>query len=148
MFKDEKDRRVKGEKMGWSNYIIVEDWKMIIETDRGVDGLEYYIKESLDKMISDDTDIVDISCLKVNDITIKDLCVMTSAYENANSLAFMETDKLFLYWLESKEIKYEIKQEHGLDLKKYKEDGYKIIRRWKSDNDNDNGGNQEISKEE
>lgn len=139
--------------MGWSNYIIIEDWKMIIETNREVNELEAYIKESLGNMISDDTDIdVSISDLKVSNMTIKDLCTLASAYENASSLACMEADKLFLYWLESKDIEYQIKSEFNLDLKKYKEDGYKIIGRWKSDNDNDYDGNkcddQEISKEE
>jgi hypothetical protein len=146
MFKDEKDRIIKGDKMGWSNYIIIKDWKMIIETSRYVDSLEDYIGESLDKMVNNGTEDVNISDLKVSDITINDLCVLASAYENASSLAYMETDKLFLYWLESKKIEYKIKSEIGLDLKKYKEDGYKIINRWKSDNDN--GDNQEISKEE
>lgn len=130
--------------MGWSNYIIIEDWKMIIETNREVNELETYIKESLDKMIGDDTDIdVSISDLKVSNMTIKDLCALASAYENASSIACMEADKLFLYWLESKDIEYQIKSEFNLDLKKYKEDGYKIIRRWKSDND-DNGDDKQI----
>lgn len=132
--------------MGWSNYIIVEDWKMIIEISREIDNLEDYITESIDKMVNSDAEDVNISDLKVSDITVKDLCVLASAYDNASSLAYMETDKLFLYWLETKDIGYEIKSEYGLDLKKYKEDGYKIIRRWKSDNDKD--GNQEIGKEE
>jgi hypothetical protein len=132
--------------MGWSNYIIIEDWKMIIETNREVGELENYIKESLDKMISSDTDIdVSISDLKVSDITIKDLCTMASAYENASSLASMEADKLFLYWLESRDIEYEIKSEFNLDLNQYKENGYKIIRRWKSDNINND--NKENNKE-
>lgn len=124
--------------MGWSNYIIIKDWKMIIETNREVDELEDYIKESLDKMIDDNT-YVDISTsdLKVSDITVKDLCTMASAYESASSLTCMNSDKLFLYWLESRDIEYEIKSEYNLDLKKYKEDGYKIVSRWKSDNDND-----------
>lgn len=30
--------------MGWSNYIIISDWKMIVETNREVDELEDYIK--------------------------------------------------------------------------------------------------------
>lgn len=136
--------------MGWSNYIIIEDWKMIIETNREVGELEAYIKESLNKMIGNDTDIdVSISDLKVSDITINHLCTLTSAYKNASSLACMEADKLFLYWLESKEIEYEIKSEFNLDLNQYKENGYKIIRRWKSDNNDGNKyDDQEISKEE
>ena len=140
--RDEKDKRVKGDKMGWSNYIIVEDWKIIIETSREVDKLEDYIAESIDKMVNNDTEDINISDLKVSDITVKDLCVLASDYENASSLAYMETDKLFLFWLESKEIGYEIKSEHGFDFKKYKEDGYKIIRRWKSHNVNDTDTNE------
>ena len=129
--------------MGWSNYIIIEDWKMIIETNREVGELEDYIKESLDKMISDDTDIdVSVSDLKVSEITINHLCTLASAYENASSLACTDADKLFLYWLESRDIEYDIKSEFNLDLKKYKEDGYKIIRKWRSDNHNDDDGNK------
>lgn len=126
--------------MGWSNYIIIEDWKMVIETNREVNELEDYIKKSLNKMISNDADIdISTSDLKVNDITISHLCTLVSAYESASSLACMETDKLFLYWLESKDIVYKIESEYNLDIKKYKENGYKIIRRWKSDNDDDDG---------
>lgn len=134
--------------MGWSNYIIIEEWKMIIETSREVDELETYIKESLDKMTSDDTDIdVNTSDLKVSEITINHLCTLVSAYDNASSLARMETDKLFLYWLESKGIEYQIKSEFNIDLKKYKENGYKIIRRWKSDDDNDDEYNKHEDQE-
>lgn len=124
--------------MGWSNFIIVEDWKMIIETSKEVYELDDYIKESLDKMIdcSIDTDI-STSDLKVNDITVKDLCVMAFAYDNASALACIDTDKLFLYWLKSRDITYETKSEFSIDLKEYKKNGYKIIRRWDSDDDND-----------
>lgn len=128
--------------MGWSNYIIIEDWKMIIETNREVDNLEDYIKESLDKMINNEEENVDISNLKVSDITIKDLCTLASAYDNASSLAFIAVDKLFLFWLEGKGIKYEIKQEHGFDFKKYEEGGYKFIRKWNYGNDDEYSGNK------
>ncbi len=116
--------------MGWINYIIVEDWKMIIETNREVDELEDYIKESLDKMISDDT-YMDISTsdLKVSDITIKDLCTLASAYENASSIGSMNSDKLFLYWLESRDIEYDIKSEYDINIDEFKEKGYIVIRR-------------------
>lgn len=130
--------------MGWSNYIIIEDWKMMIETNREVGELENYIKESLDKMIGNDTYIDEsASNLKVSEITIKELCALASVYDNASSLACIEIDKLFLYWLEGKDIEYDIKSEFNLDLKKCKEQGYKIIRRWKSDND-DNGDDKQI----
>lgn len=116
--------------MGWSNYIIIPEWKMIIETNREVDELEDYIKESLDKMIDDETDIdVSTSDLKVSDITIKDLCILASAYENTSSLACMNSDKFLLYWLENRGVKYDIKSEYNLDIESYAEKGYNIIRR-------------------
>lgn len=125
--------------MGWSNYIIIEDWKMIIETSREVDELEDYIKESLDNIIDSDIDTdISTSDLKVNDITIKDLCTLASAYENVSTLSCMDIDKLLIYWLNSKGIKYNIESEFNINLNQYKEDGYKIIGRWVSDDDNVN----------
>lgn len=136
--------------MGWSNYIIIKDWKIVIETSREVDELEDYIKESLDKILDDDTYIdMSTSDLKVSDITVADLCTMASAYDNVSSITCMNTDKLFLYWLKNRGIEHEIKSEYNIDLKKYKEDGYKIVSRWESDsgddNDNDNDSKHDES---
>lgn len=115
--------------MGWSNYIIIEDWKMVIETNRSVEDIEDYISDALDKMIDDDIDIdVNISDLKVNDITIKNLCILASAYDSASSLSQLDTDKLFLYWLKNRDIEYIIKSEFTIDIKEYKKNGYNVIR--------------------
>lgn len=125
--------------MGWSNFIIIPKWKMTIETNRSVGELEDYIKKAIDKMIDDDTNIdIDTSDLKVSNITVKDLCIMASAYENAISLYGIDIDKFLLYWLESKDIEYEIKSEYNIDLKEYKDKGYNIIRISSS------GGGQDI----
>lgn len=114
--------------MGWSNYIIIEDWKMVIETNRSVEDIEDYISDALDKMIDDDIDIdVNISDLKVNDITIKNLCILASAYDSASSLSQLDTDKLFLYWLKNRDIEYEV--ESDIDVSKYQRDGYVILER-------------------
>lgn len=132
--------------MGWSNFIIIEDWKMIIETSREVYELDNYIKKSIDKIIGNDTDIdISTSDLKVGDITVKDLCAMAFVYENASSLTCMDADKLFLYWLESRDIDYDIKSEFNLDLEEYRKNGYNVIR-WYSDDDNDDdhdGGHED-----
>lgn len=115
--------------MGWSNFIIIEKWKMVIETNRSVSELEDYIKDAIDKMIDNDTEIdIDISDLKVSDITVKDLCTLASAYDNANSLCQLDSDKLFLYWLESRNVEYEIKSEYQTNIEQYKENGYDVIR--------------------
>lgn len=136
--------------MGWSNYVLIPSWKMIIETSKEVDELEEYVKKSLDNMIQSDLDTdLSTSDLKISDITIKDLCTLASAYDNASTLAFMNIDKFLLYWLESKDIKYEINSEFNIDLSQYKENGYNIIRRWRSDeNNDDNEDNKGDRKEE
>ena len=128
----------KEQNMGWTNFIIIPDWKLVIEAHRSVENLEDYIKEALDKLINNNVDIdIDLSDLKVNDITVKDLCGLASAHDNASSLYGLDTDKLFLYWLESKDIEYEIKSEFNIKLEEYTNNGYKIIRIWNSD-DQDN----------
>ena len=125
--KDTKESKEKN--MGWSNFIIIEKWKMIIEANRSVNELEHYIKDAIDKMIDNDTEIViDISDLKVSDITVKDLCILASAYDNASVIYQLDSDKLFLYWLESRNIEYEIKSEHQINIEQYKENGYDVIR--------------------
>lgn len=118
-----------GENMGWSNYIIIQNWKIIIETNRSVEDIEDYIKEAIDKMTGYSVDIgVDTSDLKVSDITIKDLCALASAYDSASALSQLDIDKIFLYWLESRDIEYEIKSEYNIDIKQYEENGYNVIR--------------------
>ena len=125
--KDTKESKEKN--MGWSNFIIIEKWKMIIEANRSVNELEHYIKDAIDKMIDNDTEIdIDISDLKVSDITVKDLCILASAYDNASAIYQLDSDKLFLYWLESRNIEYEIKSEHQINITQYEENGYNVIR--------------------
>lgn len=121
--------------MGWTNFIIIEKWKMLIESNRSVEELEDYIKEALEKIISDNTDIdISTSDLKISDVTVKDLCLLASAYENASALYGLEIDKLFLYWLENRDIEYEIKSEYNIKIEEYENKGYNIIRLW---NNND-----------
>ncbi len=115
--------------MGWTNFIIVKDWKLIIETHREVQELDDYIKDALEEMIDEDANIdVHTSELKVSDITVNDLCIMSKAYERASNLYDIDIDKLFLFWLESRGIKYDIMQGFNINIKKYEEDGFKVIR--------------------
>lgn len=125
--------------MGWSNYIIISEWKMMIETSRNVNELEDYIANSLDYIVDEDNigDDVDMANVKLSELTLGNLAILLNSHTNMSAIVCTEPDKLFLYWLEGKDIKYEIKSEYNIDLKKYKEDGYKIISRWKSDNDKD-----------
>jgi len=122
---------------------------MIIETTRNVDELEEYIKDAIDRITNNDNDIdIDISGLKVSDITIKDLCTMASTYENTIALYGIDIDKFLLYWLESKDIEYDIKSEYNIDLKEYKDKGYNIIRIWNSNNNQEYNAAKDKDKSE
>lgn len=130
--------------MGWSNYIIIDKWKMIIETNREVDELEDYIEHAIDNIIDNDIDVdVDTSDLKINSMTVKDLCIMAFLYENASALCGLHIDKLLLYWLKHKNIDYDTKSEYNIDVGQYKDKGYKIISIWGPDDDNDQDNNNQ-----
>jgi len=101
---------------------------MLIEVNRSVGEIEEYITNALNSIIDNGDIDIDTSDLKVSDITVKDLCILANAYENASTLSQLEIDKLLLYWLDRRNIGYEIKSEHNVDTKKYKEDGYNIVR--------------------
>lgn len=120
--------------MGWSNFIIIDTLKLVIETNREVDDIEDYEKDALSKMTDIDefydmdTDI-DMQDIKINEISIGNLAVLYNAYKNASSITDMHRDKFLLYWLTVKEIEYDIKSEHNIDLEYYIENGYNILRR-------------------
>jgi hypothetical protein len=40
--------------MGWSNYIVIPKWKLLIEVSRNVNGIEDYEKIAIDKAIDED----------------------------------------------------------------------------------------------
>lgn len=116
--------------MGWSNYIIIADWKLVIETNRDVNELEDYRSSALDRIIDDenidDTDMINV---KLNELTVGNLAILLNSYTNMSDLVGIEPDKLFLYWLESRSIEYDIKSEHNINTDEFKEKGYIIIRR-------------------
>lgn len=115
--------------MGWSNYIIIEDMKLVIETNRNVEELEEYKKTALDDVIRESPDeLPDMDDVKVIGMTLKDLKILYTAYDRMLSIAGFEYDKLLLFWLENREIYYEIKSEHQIDIDEYKNNGYNVIR--------------------
>lgn len=117
--------------MGWSNYIIISEWKMIIETSRNVDELEDYIANSLDYIVDEDNigDDVDMANVKLSELTLGNLAILLNSHTNMSALVCTELDKLFLYWLEGKDIKYEIKSEYSINIEEFKEKGYNIVRK-------------------
>lgn len=114
--------------MGWSNYIIIPEFKLAMEVSRYVQDIEKYEKDALYK-ITEERDVEDVENVKVRDITVKDLTTLYNAHEIVNSLTGFEIDKLLLFWLQNRGIEYEIKSEFEATADQLKDEGYTVIRR-------------------
>jgi hypothetical protein len=125
--------------MGWSNYIIIPELKLIIEVSRDVGDIEDYECDAIDKAISDDNfehvyhvegdDVIDIENVPIQKITIKDLAELYRRYDMIQSLTGLDYNKLLLYWMKKRDMAFSIKSEHDIDLKGYEKEGYNIVRR-------------------
>lgn len=115
--------------MGWSNFIIIPDMKLVIETNRDVEEFEDYRKRALEDAISEEPDeLAEMDDVKITDMTLRDLKALYTAYERMQAIAGFEYDKLLLFWLDDRNIHYEIKSEHQVDTEEYENNGYHIIR--------------------
>lgn len=120
--------------MGWSNYIIIPKLKLIVETTRNINELHDYQKKALDYLtdeerIYDTDEEQEVGDIPIQDVTVQDISLLYTIYDQANKISEMEPDKFFLYWLESKGIDYEILTEFdiGDKLEEYK-NTYIILR--------------------
>ena len=109
-----------------TDVIVVPDLKLIIETD--VDNIEHYEEEALTKLIENtDSEDIDLDSTKVNNFTVTEICSLANAYNIISNLNGIEIDKLFLYWLDSKNIEYNI--DYDVDIGEYEKEGYYIIKK-------------------
>lgn len=124
--------------MGWSNYIIIQKLKWLIEISRNVEDLAEYeetaIKiaideDNLDNSSIDEDRIVDMGDVEINKITIRDLAELYKRYDIIQSLSGMDDDKLLLFWLKNREIEFDIKSEFNIKLDDFEKEGYLILRR-------------------
>jgi len=125
--------------MGWSNYIIIPKFKLIIEVPRDVDNIEDYEEIAIEKAIDQNNvgydghfngeNTVDMGDVPIDKITIKDLAELYRRYDIVESLAGMDYSKLLLFWLKSREIEFQIKSEHNIDTAGYLREGYIKITR-------------------
>jgi len=116
--------------MGWINYIIVPSLKLMVVTSRYTDGICDYEMNAINELLDDkhhDDIVCDIGNTKVSDITVKDLTILYDKYEILSSFEDVNADKLFIYWLTSRNIKFEIVAGHNIDIEKYMKDGYTKI---------------------
>lgn len=122
--------------MGWSNYIIIDDFKLIVEISRDVDNIANYEVNALTKLIDayqDDNIVtdngIDMQDIKISDMTIGNLTTLYNVYKNANDICEMQIDKFLLYWLKHRKINYNIKSEYNIDIQGYIDEGYNILSR-------------------
>jgi len=123
--------------MGWSNYIIIKKWKILIEVSRDIDDIADYEIVAIEKAISDNSadermymqgeNIIDMGDVAINKITIRDISELYKTYDIVQSLSGMSNDKLFLFWLKNRGIDFTIESEHNIDKKEYEKEGYLII---------------------
>lgn len=119
--------------MGWSSYIVIPRLKLVIETNREIEDIEFYQKESIDEILDEekigDGEYFDLKNVKICEITIKNLALLYKDHEIMKCVRGIHIDRLFLYWLKVKGIDFDIKSESVIDREKYKNEGYLIIER-------------------
>jgi len=125
--------------MGWSNYIIIPKFKLLIEVSRSVDNIAEYEETAIEKAIDEENidydtylegeNIVDMGDIPISKITVKNLSALYKKYEIVYSLSGMDYDKLLLFWLKNRGIEFQIKSEHNIDFDEYDKEGYVRFRR-------------------
>ena len=110
---------------------------MIVETGRNISESHDYQNEALDYLTAeerafDEDEEREMSNISITDITMKDISLLYTMYEKSRLISEMEPDRLFLYWLESKGISYEILSEFDIldsgKMEQYIKSGYTILR--------------------
>jgi hypothetical protein len=125
--------------MGWSNYIVIPKWKLLIEVSRDINELADYEQTAIDKIIDDENldydthfdgeDVVEMGNVPIGQVTIRDLAELYKRHDIVQSLAGMDYNKLFLYWLKNRGIDFSIQSEYSIDVKEYIKEGYTRIER-------------------
>lgn len=125
--------------MGWSNYIVIPKWRLLIEVSRDVNELADYEQAAMDKIIDgesldcethfDGEDVVEMGNVPISQVTIRDLSELYKRHDIVQSLAGMDYNKLFLYWLKSRGIDFSVQSEYSLDVKEYIKEGYSKVER-------------------
>ena len=101
--------------MGWSNYIVIDDWKLLLEVPREISEEDYFFNDNMKKLLthmeSVDYDLFDT---KIKDITIDNL---SEVFGIAKKVMFIDSEcsdidiKMFLYFLKVRRINYRIEHE-------------------------------------
>ena len=112
--------------MGWVNFIVVPDLKLVVETSRNVNELEEWLEKSIDDILNFEDCIEVVEERKLQDVTITDFSTMVRSLNLVSMLSKMYTDSFFLYWLEKSKIEYQVVSEYSFDREKFEKDGFTI----------------------
>ena len=131
--------------MGWSNYVVIPKLKLAIEVSREIDEGDNYEYEDQAEKFFDITKFimeeVSFECFEkpLHEITLEDLTdVLRIAKESADTLMYLyHLDKLLIYWLISRNIKFEIISEFQFNERKDEFKDFKIIEQFNGDEENE-----------
>ncbi len=113
--------------MGWSNWIVLDDYKIVIEIPRSQEELMDYQVSAMDEILKAELYNEDFMFnRKLKDISLGDLSEILHFYKIKEDLIGVDLDGFLMFWL--------TKRGHGFDLLRgddaidpYLEKGYTII---------------------
>lgn len=115
--------------MGWNNYLVIPSWNMLIETSRYIDEDTLdYISDNINGLTKEieefDPNILEEN---YNKFTLSGLASLVKIADK--SIVFQELDYayLFLMFLKSRDIQFEIIDEFFYDENKDKYKNYRVI---------------------
>lgn len=118
--------------MGWSNYIIIQRMKVIVEVSREFsnEDLSESEKNALSFLTNNESfEFIDMENIKIKDLNLKDIKNFTKCVDLVNDLSGIDVDKLLLFWLKSRDIPFIILSELSKEWEAFDKFEYKIITR-------------------
>lgn len=121
--------------MGWVNFVIIKDLKLVVEAPRSVrpdEGLQQYVEKVLDGEVADVSEDEFISLDELEDkpctqITVLELSKLIKVYNDFRTLQEVSYAEHLLYWLKKSGIAYEMISESALLSTEKKEELLKEI---------------------
>ena len=92
-------------------YLIIPDLKIAMGME-DIEDIEDSEEDAIDNILNEDNFIEDdILDVEVNKLKVKDFAAFSNLYKLIQSVAGMESDKMLLYWLRSRNIEYTVTSE-------------------------------------
>jgi len=117
--------------MGWSNFIVIPDWKLLIEVSRDLQTYNKdFTEESFDGLF-ESVDNFNFECLetKLTEVDLKTVSGMVAIVDNCSFLQEFNYNEFLLVWLNNRKIDYKILSSFDIDNDEEKYKDYKKISR-------------------